>query len=65
MLSWSPEGCPTHRVTWYGGQSTQIHFEILQKDEWRQVDIKTLNELPAGVKKFQEVLSECYQDFVC
>lgn len=63
MLSWSPEGCRSHRVTWYGGQS--IHFEILQKDEWRQVDIKPLNELPAGVKEFQELLSECYQDFVC
>jgi len=64
MLSWSPEGYPTHRVTWYGGQSTQIHFEILQKDEWRQVDIKTLNELPTGVKEFQELLIDCYQDFV-
>ena len=65
MFSWSPECFPTHRVTWYNNQSTQVHFEIFQRNEWRQVNVINLKEIPTGVKELQTVLSDCYQDFVC
>ena len=57
MLIQNPKHDPCARITWYGGDSTMIRFEILDKDEdWREINVKTLGEFPTDVKElYQEM----------
>jgi len=51
-----------YRVVWYGGESTQLHFEKqVFKDEWRAIATRTLQySFPTGVKELLLEIEEYY-----
>jgi hypothetical protein len=66
MLSWSPSANSNHRVAFYHGCSNRtLHFDVLHNNQWHEVNVKTLEEVPTGVKELYQVMDEAYQDFIC
>jgi len=42
MMIYQPSSDMNYRVVWYGGESTQLHFEKqIFRDEWRVIDTRT------------------------
>ena len=42
MMIYQPSSDMNYRVVWYGGESTQLHFEKqIFRDEWRAIDTRT------------------------
>jgi hypothetical protein len=66
MFSWSPSANSKHRVAfYYGCDNRTLHFHVLRNDHWHKVNVKTLKEVPTGVKELYRVMDEAYQDFIC
>jgi hypothetical protein len=42
MLIYQPYMNSTSRVSWRGGESTQLHYEELYRFTWRAIDVRTL-----------------------
>ena len=61
-LSYFPPGSETTRVSWYGGESTQLHYEVCRNNEWSGVVTKTLMDMPPGVKELSQEMVEFYND---
>jgi hypothetical protein len=51
-----------YRVVWYGGESTQLHFEKqIFSGEWRAIDTRTLQySFPTGVKELLLEMEDYY-----
>jgi hypothetical protein len=66
MIIYQPHIYSDDRVVWYGGESTQLHYEIEGKDEnntpiWRGVHIRTLMEgIPSGMSEMHAELIDYY-----
>lgn len=62
MMIYQPSSDMNYRVVWYGGESTQLHFEKqIFKDEWRDIDVRTLQfSFPTGVKELLLEMEEYY-----
>lgn len=54
--------CPTdkHRVCWYGGSSTMLHYEEHIGGLWTDLEVRTLEDFPTGVKELHQKLVEFY-----
>jgi len=66
MFSWSPSANSKHRVAFYYGYDNKtLHFHVLRDNQWHKVNVKTLKEVPTGVKELYRVMDEAYQDFIC
>jgi hypothetical protein len=69
MLTYYPHDGATERITWYGGESTQLHYEVEVDDykgdpAWIERHCKTLMQgMPTGVKELQQAMSDYYQFF--
>jgi len=61
-ISYFPPGSETTRVSWYGGDSTQLHYEVCRDNEWSGVVTKTLMDMPPGVKELSQKMVEFYND---
>jgi|TARA_R110002126_G_scaffold19202_5_gene72296 hypothetical protein len=59
-LSYFPPGAETTRVSWYGGESTQLHYEVRRDNEWSGVEVRTLMDMPTGVKELSQELVDFY-----
>jgi hypothetical protein len=60
-LSYFPPGSETTRVSWYGGESTQLHYEMRQDNRWFGVEVRTLgNGIPSGVKELSQEMVDFY-----
>jgi len=59
-LSYFPPGSETTRVSWYGGESTQLHYEVRRDNEWSGVEVRTLMNMPTGVKELNQELVDFY-----
>lgn len=59
-LSYFPPGSETTRVSWYGGESTQLHYEVCRDNEWSGVEVRTLMDMPTGVKELSHEMVEFY-----
>jgi hypothetical protein len=60
-LSYFPPGSETTRVSWYGGESTQLHYEVQRDNEWSGVEVRTLgNGMPSGVKELSQEMVDFY-----
>ena len=59
-LSYFPPGAETTRVSWYGGESTQLHYEVRRDNEWSGVEVTTLMDMPTGVKELSQELVDFY-----
>ena len=62
FISYFPPGSETTRVSWYGGESTQLHYEVCHDNEWSGVVTKTLMNMPPGVKELSQEMVEFYND---
>lgn len=63
MMIYQPKHEHLYRVVWYGGQSTQLHFEKNVAGKWKDIDVRTLGSgLPDGVKQMQEEMRD-YLDY--
>ena len=63
-----------YRVAWYGGESTQLHFQkwgivatpTFDNDyEWIDIDVRTLMEMPTKVKEMWLEMKDYYDYGVC
>lgn len=67
MFVYMPFISSTDRVVWYGGESTQLHYEV-QVDgwdgnpDWIERDVRTIDSLPSGMKELLHVMQDYYQD---
>jgi len=66
MLIYQPTDEPV-RIAWYGGESTQLHFEMQNSlGEWKQFAIQTLgNGIPDSVKDMLLAMSLFYNECHC
>jgi hypothetical protein len=68
MLCYFPLTSTTVRITWYGGESTHLHYEKLNQlfngtDEWIAVNCKTLgNGVPTQVKELYQEMVNFYNE---
>jgi hypothetical protein len=66
MLTYQPECDDRTRIVWYGGESTQLHFQHRGiTDRWIDIETQTLGQgIPSGVKELladmQEFYNYCY-----
>jgi hypothetical protein len=50
MIIYQPYMNSTSRVSWRGGESTQLHYEELHRFCWRAKDVRTLGGgIPTGM----------------
>ena len=61
MIIYQPYIDSTDRVAWYGGESTQLHYEQYIKDQWISPNIRTLMcGIPSGMSEMHAELVEYY-----
>lgn len=62
MLTYQPQCDGRTRVAWYGGTSTQLHFQhrgIIEK--WIDIETRTLGGgIPGGVKELLHEMEDFY-----
>jgi hypothetical protein len=63
MIIYQPFSNSTDRVAWHGGESTQLHYQKLDCDEWVSFDVRTLgNGIPSGMSELHADMCD-YYDF--
>jgi len=62
MMIYQPSGEHKYRVVWYGGESTQLHFEKqVFTNDWRAIATSTLQySFPTGVKELLLEMEDYY-----
>jgi hypothetical protein len=61
MFIYQPTVDSTDRVVWYGGESTQLHYEVHGDFGWLDYAIRTLGGgTPAGMSELHAELSDFY-----
>lgn len=52
----------TERVIWYGGESTQLHYECVTcSGDWRDINVRTLGGgIPASMSELHAELVDYY-----
>lgn len=73
MLAFYPhpgaEDMVAERITWHGGTSTMLHYEV-QVDDWKgdpdwiEREVRTLSCLPTGMKEMYQEMSQFYDDII-
>lgn len=62
MFIYQPHINSTDRVAWYGGESTQLHYETQdERGEWNDQAVRTLGSgVPAGMSELHAELVDYY-----
>ena len=62
MFIYQPTIDSDDRVAWYGGESTQLHYEQMRSDgHWCDVGVRTLgNGVPSGMSEMHAELVDYY-----
>jgi hypothetical protein len=61
MIIYQPYIDSTSRVTWYGGESTQLHYEELRHSQWRDINVRTLGGgIPTGMSDMHAKMVDYY-----
>jgi hypothetical protein len=66
MFIYQPTIYANDRVVWYGGESTQLHYEQESIDSngcsfWKDIDVRTLGAgIPSGMSEIHAELVEYY-----
>ena len=70
MLAFYPHPGATERITWHGGVSTMLHYEV-QVDDWKgdpdwiEREVRTLGGgIPTGMKEMYQEMSQFYDDII-
>ena len=67
MICFYPHEDSTERITWYGGESTMLRYEVQVTDDhgdpvWIEWEAQTLgNGIPTGTKELLAAMSDYYQ----
>ena len=60
MFIYQPTIRSNDRVVWYGGESTQLHYEICN-GQWVEVNVRTLGGgVPAGMSELHSLCRDYY-----
>ena len=68
MFIYQPTIDSDDRVVWYGGESTQLHYEVFFNDtaEWINKDVRTLGGgIPAGMSEMHAEMVDYYNYCNC
>jgi len=49
----------TERIVWYSG-TTQLHYEVLKGDDWKEFDVRSFLEFPTSTKELQCEMDDYY-----
>ena len=61
MIIYQPFINSTSRVSWCGGESTQLHYEELNSTQWRAIDVRTLGSgIPSGMSDMHAKMVDYY-----
>ena len=62
MFIYQPQIDSTDRTVWYGGESTQLHYELCDSNgNWTDEHVRTLGGgVPAGVSELHAELVDFY-----
>lgn len=61
MIIYQPYMNSTNRVSWRGGESTQLHYEELYRFCWRAIDVRTLGGgIPTGMSDMHAKMVDYY-----
>jgi len=61
MFVYMPFISSSDRVVWYGGESTQLHYEKLIDGKWIERDVQTLGSgIPRGMSEMHAEMVEYY-----
>jgi hypothetical protein len=61
MIIYQPYIDSTERVAWYGGESNQLHYEKFRRNQWLDIDVRTLiNGIPSGMSEMHAELVDYY-----
>ena len=65
-MVYQPKAEKHFRVTWYGGESTQLHFEKYRSvSGWYDRDVRTLGGgVPSSIKELLHEMEEFYNDTI-
>jgi hypothetical protein len=53
----------TERIVWHGGNSTQLHYEVLKGDDWKEFDVRSFMQFPTSTKELQCEMDD-YYDYI-
>ena len=64
MFIYQPHVSSTDRVVWYGGESTQLHYEQKRSDgHWWDQAVQTLGGgIPSGMSEMHAAMVDYYND---
>lgn len=61
MMIYQPKCETLYRVTWYGGESTMLHFEKKIAGVWKELSVQTLmHGIPTRIKELYQAMQEFY-----
>ena len=62
MFIYQPTVDSDDRTVWYGGESTQLHYQVrVVHDDWTDISVRTLGGgIPAGVSDLHAKLVDYY-----
>ena len=52
----------TERIVWYSG-TTQLHYEVLKGDDWKEFDVRSFMQFPTSTKELQCEMDD-YYDYI-
>jgi hypothetical protein len=70
MLCYYPHEGATERITWHGGESTMLHYQVQVDDykgdpDWIERESQTfMGGMPCGTKELLAAMSDYYQSIV-
>jgi len=61
MIIYQPYRKSTNRVSWAGGESTELYYEELSSTEWNAIDVRTLGGgIPSGMSDMHAKMVDYY-----
>lgn len=61
MIIYQPHADSLDRTSWYGGESTQLHYERCIDGYWSDQGVRTLgNGIPSGMSEMHAELVDYY-----
>jgi hypothetical protein len=61
MIIYQPYIDSTDRITWYGGESTQLHYQKFYRNQWFDIDVRTLGGgIPSGMSEMHAEMVDYY-----
>jgi hypothetical protein len=53
----------TERIVWNGGSSTQLHYQVLKGNDWKEFDVRSFMQFPTSTKEIRLEMDD-YYDYI-